>query len=91
MTDADPGAALQTLNELEGEIRTEADDGFDAFVDLQTVERLEAMLRGNGHAANVHDIILALGILLEPVMSSGSSQLDRGLALPLPDDPLYIN
>ena len=55
------------------------------------VERLQAMLRGNGHAANVHDIVLALGILLEPVMSSGSSQLDRGLALPLPDDPLYIN
>ena len=90
MTDADPAAALQALNELEGEIRTEADDGFDAFVDLQTVERLEAMLRGNGHAARVHDIILALGILLEPVMSSGSSQLDRGLALPLPDDPLSL-
>jgi type VI secretion system protein ImpM len=91
MADSDPAAALQALNELEGEIRTAADDGFDAFVDLQTVERLEAMLRGNGHAARVHDIILALGILLQPVMSSGSSQLDKGLSLPLPDDPLYIN
>jgi len=39
----------------------------------------------------MHDIVLALGILLAPVMSSGSSQLDTGLALPLPDDPLYIN
>ncbi|CAB3649434.1 type VI secretion system-associated protein TagF [Achromobacter pestifer] len=91
MSDADPSAALQQLNELEGEIRTAADDGFDAFVDLQTLERLQAMLRSNGHAASVHDIVLALGILLEPVMSSGSSQLDKGLALPLPDDPLYMN
>jgi len=91
MREGDPGPALQTLNDLEGEIRTAADDGFDAFIDLQTIERVEAMLRGNGHAASMHDIVLALGILLAPVMSSGSSQLDTGLALPLPDDPLYIN
>lgn len=91
MHDPDPSAALQTLNELEGEIRTAADDGFDAFVDLQTIERVEALLRADGHDAHLHDIILALGILLEPVMSSGSSQLDTGLVLPLPDDPLYSN
>ena len=91
MTASDPAAALQTLNGLEGEIRTAADDGYDAFADLQTLERLQAMLRSNGHDARVHDIIMALGILLEPVMSSGSSQLSRGLILPLPDDPLYIN
>ncbi|OZI39647.1 type VI secretion-associated protein [Bordetella genomosp. 5] len=91
MQDGDQAAALQALNDLGGEIRTAADDGFDAFIDLQTLERVEAMLRGNQHAANMHDIVLALGILLEPVMSSGSSQLDTGLALPLPDDPLYIN
>ncbi|KAG1544866.1 hypothetical protein G6F50_013818 [Rhizopus delemar] len=91
MREGDPGPALQPLNDLEGEIRPAADDGFDAFIDLQTIERVEAMLRGNGHAASMHDIVRALGILLAPVMSSGSSQLDTGLALPLPDDPLYIN
>lgn len=87
----DPGPGLQALNDLEGEVRPAADDGFDAFIDLQTIERMEAMLRGNGHTARLHDIILALGILLAPVMSSGSSRLGKGLVLPLPDDPLYLN
>ncbi|VFR45114.1 FIG00977343: hypothetical protein [plant metagenome] len=88
---SEPGPGLAALNELEGEVRPAADDGFDAFVDLQTVERVEAMLRGAGHNVRMHDIVLALGILLAPVMSSGSSRLGKGLALPLPDDPLYAN
>lgn len=87
----DATAALQALNELDGEIRPAADDGFDAFVELQTLARIEQMLQADGHGVRLHDLILALGILLQPVMSSGSSQLEKGLALPLPDDPLYQN
>ena len=35
--------------------------------------------------------MLALGLLLQPVMASGSSHLEKGLTLPLPDDPFYRN
>lgn len=91
MSANDPAPALQSLNALEGEIHIAPDDGFDTFMDVQTLERVEQMLQGDGHKAHLHDIILALGILLEPVMASGASHLDKGLALPLPDDPLYVN
>ncbi|MFC4278616.1 type VI secretion system-associated protein TagF [Achromobacter aloeverae] len=91
MTEADSNPGLQSLNSLEGAIHIAPDDGFDTFADVQTLERVEQMLRGDGHQVRLHDVILALGILLEPVMNSGASHLDRGLALPLPSDPMYAN
>ncbi len=87
----DATAALQALNEGDGGIRPAADDGFESFIDLQTLARIEQMLQADGHAARLHDIVLALGVLLQPVMHSGQSQLDKGLVLPLPDDPMYQN
>lgn len=62
---------------------------FRDFLELQTVGSLEAMLRQAGHEIDLRQTLLALGLLLQPVPTSGSSQLDKGLRLPLPDDPLY--
>lgn len=91
MTADDPTVPLQTLNNLEGAIHIAPDDGFDTFADVQTLERVEQLLQSDGHQVRMHDLILALGILLEPVMNSGASHLDQGLALPLSDDPMYAN
>jgi type VI secretion system protein ImpM len=34
---------------------------------------------------------MALGLLLQPVMASSSSRLEKSLVLPLPFDPMYRN
>jgi type VI secretion system protein ImpM len=62
---------------------------FRDFLELQTVGSLEAMLRQAGHEIDLRQTLLALGLLLQPVPASGSSQLDKGVRLPLPADPLY--
>jgi type VI secretion system protein ImpM len=48
---------------------------FSDFMEMQTIGSLEAML--------------ALGMLLQPVMASSSSRLEKSLLLPLPHDPMY--
>lgn len=65
------------------------DAGYSDFLELQTLGPLEAMLRQAGHGVNLRRILLALGMLLQPVPTSGSSTLEKGLCLPLPSDPLY--
>ena len=44
-----------------------------------------------GYQASARQILLALGMLLQPVMASSSSRLEKSLVLPLPDDPMYRN
>ncbi len=65
------------------------DASFADFIDFQTVSGLEHMLRAQGQPIHLRRALLGLGILLQPVMASGSSQLEKGLTLPLPSDPLY--
>ena len=59
------------------------------FIELQSVGSLEAMLRQAGHTLDLRQAVLALGLLLQPVLSSGGQSLEKGLRLPLPADPLY--
>ncbi len=59
------------------------------FAELQTVGSLEAMLRSSGHAIDLRQALLALGLLLQPVLSNAGPSLKKGLRLPLPADPLY--
>ena len=80
----------------EGQHSVETDNGtqaydasFSDFIDFQTVSGLEQMLRAEGHNIRLRRTLLALGTLLQPVMSNGSSRLEKGLTLPLPADPLY--
>jgi type VI secretion system protein ImpM len=91
-TAADAGPVLGELSssQVELDIAPQAyDASFRDFLELQTVGSLEAMLRQAGHPLNLRQMLLALGLLLQPVPTSGSSQLDKGLRLPLPVDPLY--
>jgi len=62
---------------------------FDDFLEMQTVGSLEELLRAAHPRLELRRTLLAIGLLLQPVPASGVSRLDKGLALPLPDDPLY--
>ena len=86
--------ATAALAELGGSSVSVESDGasydasFDDFCEMQTVGSLQSLLTAAGHPANVRQLMLGLGLLLEPVMSSGENQLQKGLQLPLPLDPL---
>ncbi len=67
------------------------DAAFTDFLELQTVGALDAMLAQSGFTGTVRQTLLALGLLLQPVMASGQSRLEKCLVLPLPDDPIYRN
>jgi len=88
--DASPVLGELSSAQVELDIAPQAyDASFRDFLELQTVGSLEAMLQQAGHPLNLRQTLLALGLLLQPVPTSGSSQLDKGLRLPLPADPLY--
>lgn len=88
----DATAVLGELNQARFEIDAAAgayEPSFRDFIEMQTVGSLESMLMQAGHSLRLRRLLLALGLLLQPVPSSGSSHLDNGLRLPLPADPLY--
>jgi type VI secretion system protein ImpM len=64
---------------------------FGDFLDLHTVGALDRLLAQSGFVGSVRQILLALGLLLQPVMASSSSRLEKSLLLPLPGDPMYRN
>ncbi len=63
---------------------------YQAFIRERNLLHLEHMLNPPGRPADqgvsVRRLILALGLLLQPVMASAVSRLDKGLTLPLPAD-----
>jgi type VI secretion system protein ImpM len=90
----DPIDSLQALEDIDIELDMGVgsyDANFGDFVEMQTIGSLESMLAAAGHQVSLRRAILALGLLLQPVMSSGSSRLAKGLSLPLPADPMYRN
>ena len=64
---------------------------FDDFLELQTIGGLDALLSQAGFRGSSRQVLLALGMLLQPVLASSSSRLDKTLLLPLPQDPMYRN
>lgn len=62
---------------------------FADFLEMQTVGGLQALLAQAGYEGSVRQLLLALGMLLQPVMASCSSRLEKSLLLPLPRDPMY--
>ncbi|WP_432241446.1 type VI secretion system-associated protein TagF [Herbaspirillum robiniae] len=92
LTAPDPGTPLQTLasTTLELDINSAGySAAFADFMDMQTLGSLQQMLGQAGFAGTPRQLLLALGLLLQPVMASTSSRLDKNLILPLPRDPMY--
>ncbi|WP_317205438.1 type VI secretion system-associated protein TagF [Janthinobacterium sp.] len=91
---ADPAAPLQAAAGavIELDLASAAyEAAFTDFMDMQTIGALDALLAQSGFGGSVRQVLLALGLLLQPVLASASSRLEKSLLLPLPADPLYRN
>jgi len=85
---ADPAPQLQALANGVVEVEpgsTAYRQAYQDFLEHQTLAGMEALLG----SAQVRRMMLALGLLLEPVRDSGATRLVRGLALPLPQVARY--
>jgi type VI secretion system protein ImpM len=89
----DAGALLGEIAQLSAEVHTAGSAEHDApwrdFQDMHTVGSIDALLSDAGHEVDVRQSVLAVGLLLQPVLASASNELEKGLRLPLPADPLY--
>jgi len=65
-------------------------ESYKNFAQLLTLERFEAAVSPPGEAISFRQTALALGLLLQPVLSQGHAELSKGLVLPLPRDPMQL-
>ncbi len=90
----DASAPLQAAasHVIDLDLRSTAyDAAFQDFLDMNTIGSIDAMLAQSDFTGSVRQVLLALGFLLQPVMASSSSRLEKSLLLPLPSDPMYRN
>jgi type VI secretion system protein ImpM len=88
----DPAPMLRELAEARVSLSVEPahyEAPFIDFLDLQDIGTLDGLLRDAGHEGRLAWTLPALGLLLQPVLTGGGAQIDKGLSLPLPRDPLY--
>ncbi|MDB5754733.1 MAG: type secretion-associated protein [Massilia sp.] len=79
----DPAAPLQELADGAPALDAQCDVTLADFLANGTVGTLAALLG----RTDVRELVLALGLLLQPVMHSGAADIEKSLVLPLPDDP----
>lgn len=84
---SDPVAPLHALAGAVVELDPAAPDhreAFHRFTGQHTLSSLDAMLAQGRFRGAAHRIVVALGLLLQPFRWSGSTRLEKSLALPLP-------
>lgn len=90
--DADTTSLLAALAQQRVDVNTAA-SAYDApaadFTDIQTVGSAQGLLLHPEREVDLARIVMALGLLMQPVPASGNSRLDTGVRLPLPADALY--
>ena len=59
---------------------------FDAFLQNHTLASLQAMLASPAFPVTARELLLGLGMLLQPVRQSARVRLEKNLVLPLPRD-----
>ncbi|WP_394777952.1 type VI secretion system-associated protein TagF [Undibacterium sp.] len=88
----DPVIPLQNLSStrVDMELRSNAyEAAFADFLEIQTLGALDGMLAQGGFKGNSRQLLIALGLLLQPVMTSSTARLEKSLVLPLPKDAMY--
>jgi type VI secretion system protein ImpM len=90
VTALDPELQLQDLDLFTDEIQMDVSKAFDAFFETKTIADMEGLLHDQEHPHNFHNMVVMLGILLEPLLVSKTLQIKQGLLLPLPSDPYYV-
>jgi len=80
VAEPDPAAALQAI--ADSTIGLGDEHGLAPWMAGATLGALDALLADGGAAR----LMLALGLMLQPVMHSQPAQLDKSLVLPLPHD-----
>jgi type VI secretion system protein ImpM len=73
--------------EVRGDVLRE---GYKNFAQLLTLERFETSVSPPGELISFRQTVLALGLLLQPVLSQGHADMSKGLVLPLPRDPMQL-
>lgn len=83
----DPAAWLQAL--ADGDVGLGDEHGLARWMDTGTLGSLDSLLGGPARAdgAGAARLVLALGLLLQPVMHSQPAELHKSLVLPLPATP----
>lgn len=92
LSSSDAAMPLQSLSStrIDLELRNHGyQAAFADFLEMQTIGSLNSMLSQAGFKGNACQLILALGLLLQPVMMSNNSRLEKSIVLPLPLDPMY--
>jgi type VI secretion system protein ImpM len=80
-----------TAQPIQIELRAEAlREGYKTFAQLLTLERFETAVSPPGAPISFRQTALALGLLLQPVLTQGHADMSKGLVLPLPRDPMQL-
>ena len=88
----EPASVLQALQSVDcpSEIAAASHgDPLGIFLRTHTLGRLESLLESEEQPVDVRRILLALGLLLHPLLGSAQVNIEKGLSLPLPADPMY--
>jgi type VI secretion system protein ImpM len=65
-------------------------DQYKSFALMNAIDRIEAAISTPAAPVSIRQTMLALGMLLQPVMSQGHAELSKGLVLPLPRDAMQL-
>lgn len=65
--------------------------GFVAFLELHGMGDLDTLLAQSGFSGSAGQVLVALGMMLQPVMANLPGSLEHSLVLPLPAGPVYRN
>lgn len=88
LASTEPAAQLQAIPLAQVAIDgAHAAEALEHFMGTATIGALGGLLRHAGAPCDSARLILALGLLLQPIMHSRSADLTRSVALPLPFDP----
>ncbi len=84
MAAPEPAPQLQAIHDAQVALDEASAVALTTFLGTATVGSLSALLG----QVDAKQLILALGMLLQPVLENGSRDLDKSLVLPLPDNAL---